>query len=98
MGTGCLLPYTAHTQILWPDNAKHMHTHTHAHTESQGLSNVICIILLNKILFSVSVHCLIVYYYNMCLCVMHIQVTTLFFVHYVELTSQSSLMCFANVV
>jgi len=69
-GTVCLLPYTAHTQILWPDNAtqKRAHTHTHTHTnkqngtETQSLWEVTSSQLLKqRIKLSINEYCLIVY-------------------------------------
>lgn len=45
-GKGCLLPYTAHTRILWPDNATYTHKHIQNESESQGFTEVIRLVLL----------------------------------------------------
>lgn len=70
-GTRCLLPYTARTRILWPDNA----TQTHTKQESKGAH---VMNTAEKVACDESIH----------------RGSVLL----LELTSQSSLMCLANVV
>lgn len=90
-GTGCLLPYTAHIQILWPDNAAH--THTQNRSQKSGLRR------------SYTARCTTISNSKIKLCTRLKQATSRLTERrqwhlglMYELTSQSSLMCLANVV
>lgn len=78
-GTRCLLPYTARTQILWPDNATQ--THTKQESKPGGSRELMWWIQQKKL------HVMKVFIEDV-----------FFFFFFDELTSQSSLMCLANVV
>lgn len=85
-GTGCLLPYTAHIQILWPDNAAHTYTqHRRQKPGLQRSSSVCCTTIINNKI-------------KLCRRLKQAMSRQQHLCFTYELTSQSSLMCLANVV